>query len=313
MKFINCRTLQTEEYFGSQIPKAYAILSHRWEKDEAVYQDFEKPPEATAQKAGWIKVRKFCSLALEEGYEYAWVDTCCIDKQNLVELSEAINSMFRWYAEATVCYTYLSDVLSAGEGIAKSLWFTRGWTLQELIAPPRMKFFDKHWNPIGTRTELRAEIQARTTIDRDLLDESDSSDRKVVARLSKIPLACRMSWAQGRITTRDEDRAYSLLGIFNVNMPMLYGEGERAFIRLQEAIIKESNDMSLFAWTALPPETLGSQGSKFVAEPGYCGILAPSPDMFVFPHGVVHVGQTSQNREVRSTWVSYRGRLQVPD
>lgn len=192
------------------------------------------------------------------------VDTCCIDKSSSAELSEAINSMFAWYAYAYACYVYLSDVRDdtdrallaniAQENIrtlehdaqihatqfAKSRWWTRGWTLQELLAPIELTFYASNWTFLGTRKELASVIHRITRIDNDaLLGRKD---------LKEYSIAQRMSWAADRKTTRREDVAYSLLGLFQINMPLLYGEGQNAFRRLQQEIIRSSDDHSVFAW-----------------------------------------------------------------
>lgn len=273
MKLLNCITFRIEDFFGSSNLKPYAILSHRWEADEVTYQEVLNPEELE-QKTGWVKIREACRIALSKGYEYVWVDTCCINKQDFTELTEAINSMFKLYANAGICIAYLSDIGTGESSIKDSLWFTRGWTLQELIAPKEVEFFDGDWNFIGTRAELCNDIHMHTRIDRGVLLHETSSNGTVEGLLAEIPVARRMSWASGRTTTREEDMAYSLLGIFNINMPLLYGEGKEAFLRLQTEIIKETNDMTLFAWTSCP----ASPGQQ--SPPRYRGVLAASPKEF---------------------------------
>jgi hypothetical protein len=188
-----------------------------------------------------VPSERTCDQAVSEGYEYAWVDTCCIDKSSSAELQEAINSMFKWYQQAKICYAYLTD-LPSGSNLSKSLprcrWFTRGWCLQELIAPPEVRFFDEGWTDIGTRTSCTRLISRITRIPLGVLENSQ--------RMYDMPVARRMSWASTRHTTRVEDQAYCLLGLFDVNMPMLYGEGPKAFLRLQEEIMKRSSDLSIF-------------------------------------------------------------------
>jgi len=170
---------------------------------------------------------------------------CCIDKTSSAELSEAINSMFRWYQKASVCYAYLADVLKDTdpdkdpEEFSRSRWFTRGWTLQELVAPKNVVFYSRSWKNIGTKERLCNTISTITGIDIDTLLGED---------VTFVSVANKMSWASGRRTTRTEDMAYCLLGIFDVNMPLLYGEGKKAFLRLQEEILRSSYDHSLFAW-----------------------------------------------------------------
>ncbi|KAF6810313.1 HET domain-containing protein [Colletotrichum sojae] len=276
MKLLNCSTLKIEEFFGSLVPKSYAILSHRWEADEVTYQDVTNRPETLARRRGWAKIRETCRVALERGHDYAWVDTCCIDKTSSAELTEAINSMFKWYADAVVCFAFLSD-MGTGQPFRESLWFTRGWTLQELVAPREILFFDRDWDLVGTRAQLCDVIQERTGVsEKILLHGSDSGPgpRSIRSLLSSIPVAVRMSWAAERMTTREEDRAYSLLGLFGVNMPMLYGEGSGAFMRLQEEIMKQTADLSLFAWTDISGESTDQESNE------YRGILAISPDEF---------------------------------
>jgi hypothetical protein len=257
MRLINSSTLELEEFFG-EAPE-YAILSHRWLNEEVSLADMLNGK--AANKAGFTKIKRCCEQAVKDGFKYAWVDTCCIDKTSSAELSEAINSMYQWYAEAAVCYAFLADVdvcdVASDDSFAKSVWFLRGWTLQELIAPRDVVFYNSKWDEIGTKESLKTAISAITNIDLEMLQNADPDDFSV---------AKRMSWASGRTTTRPEDRAYSLLGLFKVNMPMLYGEGDRAFIRLQEEIMKNSDDQTLFAWTS--------------SRPTHGGLLATSPSDF---------------------------------
>ncbi|KAJ4424529.1 hypothetical protein N0V82_000853 [Gnomoniopsis sp. IMI 355080] len=170
----------------------------------------------TQEKADFRKIKKTCEVAEQRGYAYAWIDTCCIDKTSSAMLSEAINSMFHWYKESSMCFTYLedldADVLQHKESEMKDLlkqcrWFTRGWTLQELIAPEEMEFYDTAWKLRGTKRSLGPQLSEITGIQVDVLGKSDL--------LPSIPVGRKMSWAAGRKTTRVEDIAYCLLGIFD--------------------------------------------------------------------------------------------------
>lgn len=207
-----------EEFFGNGIPDRYAILSHRWEQDELSYQDLQA--RRNRDGAGFIKVQKCCKKALEDGFEWLWVDTCCIDKSSSSELSEAINAMFRWYKASARCYAYLSDVDGTEDGTGclhwasfkESAWFSRGWTLQELIAPSDVLFLDSAWREMGTRTELMADITAVTGI-----------PGPAFISLRHYSVAQIISWASMRMTSRVEDLAYCLLGLFDVGIPLLYG------------------------------------------------------------------------------------------
>ncbi|KXH56317.1 HET domain-containing protein [Colletotrichum nymphaeae SA-01] len=243
MRLLETETLTLHEFVEGQVPE-YAILSHTWGEEEVLFRDLENGP---SDKAGWIKIQSACRVAYERGYDWIWIDTCCIDKASSSELSEAINSMFRWYKEAAICLAYLSDIVYCEPGtdecettLAGSRWFTRGWTLQELLAPSSLDFYDRDWTLVGPRTDFRGVIEKKTGIESIYL----SGERG----LASASVAERMSWASERTTTRTEDVAYCLLGIFDVNMPLIYGEGIKAFQRLQEAIIRDNDDQSIFAW-----------------------------------------------------------------
>jgi hypothetical protein len=267
MWLINTSTIKLERANPDDLSSTpYAILSHTWGNEEVTFEDIiqQSPP---TQKSGYIKILKTCELAREEGISYAWVDTCCIDKRSSAELAEAINSMFMWYKQATICFAHLEDLGSDGNSFKElefCRWFTRGWTLQELIAPRELWFYDSLWQFRGTKSNMGDLISQISRIDIEVLEN--------FASLEDIPIARRMSWAANRKTTRVEDVAYCLLGIFDVNMPMMYGEGSKAFERLQEEIIKQSTDMSLFAWKA-----------KDMSQE-YRGILAQSPAEFAHCH-----------------------------
>ncbi|KAI1099806.1 HET-domain-containing protein [Jackrogersella minutella] len=283
MWLINCQSLDLEE-FVQDVP-AYAILSHTWGEKEVTFYDMRNQDKASRKaKEGYRKIQTTCRVALEHDLGYAWVDTCCIDKSSSAELSEAINSMFSWYKKAAVCFVWLYDFTSfSDETLAEVIvsfesrealeakveglygdpppltsaeidlrnkvkralgnckWFSRGWTLQELIAPSRINFYDKDWNCFGSKLQLASVLSWITGVDTSVL-KGKSLDEILIGR--------RMSWASTRTTTRVEDIAYCLLGIFDINMPLLYGEGKKAFTRLQEEIIRSSHDLSIFAWKA---------------------------------------------------------------
>jgi len=292
MRLLHTQSLRVIEFNPDSIP-SYAILSHTWGDDEITYQDMQRLEEGGAaavfgsrrvkQKKGYPKVEAAAGLAKRDGFDYIWIDTCCIDKSSSAELSEAINSMYRWYEQSSICYAFLSDVAprgreaphEAGSTFRLSRWFTRGWTLQELIAPRQVHFFCSDWTLLGSKIETDTKEKNNWGIGVNLLSSITGIDRRVLSAtitVEEISVAARMSWASLRNTTREEDIAYCLLGIFAVNMPLLYGEGKRAFLRLQEAILHETDDQSLLAWRyEAPPDPL--------AAPLH-GLLSPSPLYF---------------------------------
>jgi hypothetical protein len=232
-------------------------------------------------KKGWGKIVGCCREVRRLGMRYVWIDTCCIDQKSSSEVYESINSMFDWYRIAKLCLAYLSDVTDglntgdnddidtyidravdsartlrltssasqrrslrgSGVNFNRSQWFHRGWTLQELIAPAEVWFYQYDWQLLGLRSSLAYRISCITDIDELILQKNG------LLCLHSFSVATKMSWAAGRRTSRPEDRAYSLMGLFGINMPTLYGEGEEAaFFRLQTKIFQVFSDHSIFAW-----------------------------------------------------------------
>src|SRR6266480_822482 len=250
MRLLNTKSLELQFIVTGHVPD-YVILSHRWSAqiaEECTFEDIIKAPisnlnSPARRKQGFSKIQGACDLAARDGYHWIWIDSCCIDKSSSAELQEAINSMWNYYAESNICYVYMADVPDSEAGwdqrFHKSEWFTRGWTLQELLAPTYVEFYAEDWSPIGTKFERHKEIADITTIEPEVLIRTQEIDIFSAAE--------RLSWAAHRKVTREEDEAYSLLGLFDVNMPLLYGEGrDKAFIRLQEAIYNSTTDHSLF-------------------------------------------------------------------
>ena len=272
-------------------PVPYAILSHQWLDAEVTFEDLPDFENLRKQKnlpkeLSIRKIEGFCRVASSNYYQYVWLDTCCINQQNPVELSTAINSMYRWYKNAEVCYVYLQDYDSQDEfsDPMKSSWFERGWTLQELIAPRAVEFFDKNWKRIGYKrdNDFQDKLSRRTGISRQILSYQQG--------VGSTSIAHRMSWFKERKTTVAEDTAYCLIGLFGISMPLLYGEGmERAFRRLQEEIMRYSDDHSLFAWKD-PSPTLGR-----------CGLLARSPACFKDTGKYIHIPNRHNNSEYLMT------------
>ncbi|KAH7018309.1 heterokaryon incompatibility protein-domain-containing protein [Microdochium trichocladiopsis] len=280
MRLINTHTFQLKEFLDDAIPP-YAILSHTWEDTELVYKDMLGGPEVHDSPA-FAKIRGCCNIAREFRLDWAWIDTICIDKSSSAELSEAINSMFAWYQASQVCLAYLSDVQwnnfwqgqykkDALRLLGRSRWFTRGWTLQEILAPSEVVFLDRTWTRFGTKEGFADILESITSIRRVFL--------VFPQRLSDASVAERLSWASNRQTSRKEDMAYCLLGLLGINMPLLYGEGHRAFHRLQQELIRNVYDHTILAWGlyASPFAQLKYiVGSTREAPP----LLAPIPSAF---------------------------------
>lgn len=286
MRLLSTKNLEVVSIREDEIPP-YAILSHTWDKDEVTLQDMQGFGARLMSSASRINLRRarqglqkvldVAKLAASAGYDWIWIDTCCIDKTSSSELSEAINSMYRLYQEAETCYVYLADAklgaiepedsdLSVIQLISESRWITRGWTLQELIAPRSVSFYSKEWAFIGKSVDediLRPLAEA-TGIDIGVLSGDIATQ--------EVSVANRMRWASTRKTTRQEDMAYCLMGLFGVNMPLLYGEGGvRAFIRLQNEVLQATDDQTIFAWS-MP---LSRKGQNLAS-----GLLAESPAFF---------------------------------
>ncbi|MBE3043755.1 HET domain-containing protein [Candidatus Bathyarchaeota archaeon] len=263
MRLLNATTLRLETSNPGTEPP-YAILSHRWTDSEILFDDIENGTAHT--KRGFAKLRGCCDVALREGLTHVWIDTCCIDKSSSAELAEEINSMFRWYSRAKICYAYLHDA-TGDQDYLDSEWFDRGWTLQELIAPGTVDFYAGDWTKFGSRSILSQSLSAKTGIAKEYLHGAD---------LRGASIAERMSWAAGRKTARPEDTAYCLLGIFNIHMAPIYGEGgEKAFVRLQRELLDQSDDHSYLAWTVLP----GDQTAPATTD-SLSSLLARSPAAF---------------------------------
>ncbi|KAI1867336.1 uncharacterized protein JN550_007067 [Neoarthrinium moseri] len=280
MRLFNVCTRNFEEFFDTNTPP-YGILSHTWEKEEVSFHEVHQ--FGAVSKAGFRKIERFFDVVLKAGLTYAWVDTCCIDKTSSAELSEAINSMFKWYEKSALCFAYLSDVPgdqdpASSPAFTNSRWFKRGWTLQELLAPPQVMILGSDWSYIGNRDLLAEPISAITGIGSRYLTTREaeihyrgSSELFVydfrghlerIHRIHDATIAEKLSWAATRQTTREEDIAYCLLGLCAVNMPLLYGEGTAAFQRLQEAIIRRKFDPTLLAWNVVIEDSTGKRPLK---------------------------------------------------
>lgn len=307
----------------------YGILSHCWgdPKEEVQFKEMDAlirmggpVRKKLRQRSGYQKIHKSCEQAWKDGLAWLWVDTCCINKESSAELSEALNSMFRWYEDSARCYVFLHDLdaknipTTSNEKMFPNSsgwpkWFSRGWTLQELVAPNVVHFFNKAWQYIGDKKNHAQTISSITQIPSRILRHGLDAHRPSAAQI--------MSWAADRKTTRTEDRAYSLMGLFGVHMPMLYGEGKNAFRRLQLEIIRMANDHSIFAWDR---KDNGWSGSVLADDPSFfrdChDIINMEPDEYLAAlKGVVPDSELSAVNEesIRTYTVTNAGiRIRLP-
>jgi hypothetical protein len=251
--------------FNDDDPPPYAILSHLWTDGQEVTYG-ELVARGGRDKTGYAKIRFCGARAAQDGLEYFWVDTCCINKSTSDELSTAINSMFCYYQRASKCYVYLSDVqvpdevtdaqafrITWEDAFRRSRWFTRGWTLQELLAPPTVEFFSKDGKRLGSKISLEQEIHEITQIPIAALRGQS---------LIEFGVEERMSWAARRTTTFKEDEVYCLLGIFRVFLPLIYGEGKAyATLRLREEVQRRQEGQGIESLQDLTGASLAEHSS----------------------------------------------------
>lgn len=285
MRLVNTSALVQQEFFDLRLP-AYAVLPRTWDDGEVNLQQYVRdlsakddrqasiwayyrslPRDSTLLTPGWRKMIDSCRIASSHGLEWIWCDMCCIDNTSSSELSESINSMFHWLQKAEACYAFISDFDSASghSNLDSCRWFTRGWTYQELLAPPKVEFYDRQLRCSGDRLELAARISHTTGIPVGYLTGEP--------QITEACIAQRKFWASRRETTREGDVAYSLLGIFNVQLPLLYGEGTKAFAKLQKQIRVETRDETIFAWTVFDRRS-------YIRDPLNFSMLAESPRNF---------------------------------
>ncbi|KAH7905760.1 heterokaryon incompatibility protein-domain-containing protein [Hygrophoropsis aurantiaca] len=242
---------QTQTLYIKEVVRKYfeyAMLSHRWEDEEPMFRDIQGDIFSMTEPAGIKKVQKYCRTAEFLGFQWAWSDTCCIDKGSSADQEESIASMFLWYRNSAITIVYLSDVnSSSSDALKRSLWFTRGWTLQELLAPRFIQFYKADWTLYSGGPEVN-----HKNVDRmlDLLETATGVGKKFIINFSPgvENARARLRWAYKRKTAKEEDIAYSLMGIFDIQIPVVYGEKAKAFGRLLTEIVGRSGDITLFDW-----------------------------------------------------------------
>ncbi|KAI0854594.1 hypothetical protein F4860DRAFT_105828 [Xylaria cubensis] len=293
MRVLDTTTFELKEaaYIEDFEKDGYAILSHCWiSKTEIIYQTLPKHikelryGKRPLSSPAVDKIYGACETARKKGCKWMWIDTCCIDKSSTQETQESINSMLKWYKDARLCVTYLFDVKrnddATGEKVFCSTlkenqlakWVSRGWCVQELLAPKVVEFYDMNWEYLGERSDLSKPLSKLSGINERYLNGQDYSNACI---------AVKMSWMASRTTTRPEDIAYSLLGLLGVRMNVDYGEGASAFLRLQETVMKSSKmDESLFAWRMPNPNDEARYESAKGFDENEWGLLAASPRWF---------------------------------
>jgi hypothetical protein len=265
MRLIHTEKCEVHDFLDALSIPRYAAISYSWEADEVRHGNLRETSLAS-EKPSLQELKEFCLQAGNLSLEWLWVDTVCVNRSSSAELSEAINSTFKWFRQSEACIVYLSDVDYVDDSqeqekrIRQSRWMRRSWTLQELIASQNIHFYAANWMRIGTKESLLPLLSEVTQVDKAVLENADHLSHYSIGRI--------MSWAANREAPRVEDIAYSLLGLFGVSMPILYGEGHTAFTRLQEKIFQRTDDATLFAWQ--------SSNSNHM----YRGLFAQSPYEF---------------------------------
>ncbi|KAM0718092.1 hypothetical protein Q7P37_006424 [Cladosporium fusiforme] len=300
MRVLDTTSLDFEDFPGRP-SEPYVVLSHRWGTEEVTFKEYRKNHKQILHRAGYRKIVEFCQVARARGFRLAWLDTCCIDKRSSAELSEAINSMYDWYKHSAECYVWLEDYAGSSKRLGECGWFGRGWTLQELLAPSRVIVFTANWEVVGHKifslgsqacicheeewhgspnpnaigSHIAPELSVATGIPQEYLTTKP---------YYQASIALRMSWASGRRCSRPEDRAYSLLGLFDVNLPLLYGEGYKSFEHLQDEIMRKSDDTSILCHDGFG--ILANGPSNFSGSGGVTTGHMLSPE----PHAVTNRG-----------------------
>ncbi|KAG1726863.1 uncharacterized protein EDB91DRAFT_1350428 [Suillus paluster] len=249
------------------------MLSHRWEGTEPLLHDIKDKVVYEMTGAGsLVKLQSFCKIARKAEYHWAWVDSCCIDQHNNVEVQKSLNSMFGWYHDSALTAVYLSDVSpsSSSGALAKSAWNTRGWTVPEFLAPKVIRFYQQDWTPYLDDSSHNHKESIK--IMHELQDATGIDARTLVAFQPGMRDAReKLQWVSMRITTVPEDIAYSLFGIFGVQLPILYGENKQnALGRLLQEIVARSGDITALNWVGQPSQfnsCLPASISSYAAPP----------------------------------------------
>ncbi|KAF2736761.1 hypothetical protein EJ04DRAFT_462522, partial [Polyplosphaeria fusca] len=239
MRLLNTATSAFAEQGLPPFPFPYAVLSHTWGTQEVSYDDMLNGQFMF--KDGFKKVENFQACARDLGYDWCWMDTCCINRsRSTSEQNEAVMSMYTWFRHAGLCVVYLTDV-ERREDFTKARWFTRAWTLIELLAPENMAFYTRDWQCIGSKKELAAEITAHTNIAFDVLTYARNPRDATIGE--------KLSWASERHATNPEEEIYILISLLGVRMIRSPGEGRAmATVRMQAQILEHLEDYTILMW-----------------------------------------------------------------
>ncbi|KAK7443545.1 hypothetical protein VKT23_015718 [Stygiomarasmius scandens] len=277
-RLIDTHLLKIFEFSENTGIPPYAILSHRWIKGEEVgCEEFLQRRDGITSTSGYRKIEAACQQARNDGIRYIWIDTCCIDRGNHADVKLNITSMYAYYQNAIVCYAYLADIPGPEKSLGLSKWFERAWTLQELLAPKTVIFFDKHWQLIGDKCDLGDEIYRRTTISPAVLSSEQS--------IEDVDVLTRMSWASGRLTTKPQDRAYCLQGLLNIIIEPDYDEDSfTSFERLWRALFEAQPDLKGKLGDLLRSHRWIQKEGRSIINPASPALMSP---IHVCPHRLV--------------------------
>ena len=230
----------------------WIMFSHTWEGKEPTFWDVNLVDSVWKLDKSPLneKLRQFCQTAREDGYRWAWSDTCCIDKGTSAILSQSLTSMYSWYEEAAETLVYLADVLSSSQlgALTKSRWMTRAWTLQELLASKIIRFYDREWKPY--LNDMHTNHKESPAIKQELAHAMGVGPETITYfRPEHLGVREKLRLASTRNATVEEDIAYSLIGIFSSDITPRYGLGETALGQLLENIVARSGDVTVIAWT----------------------------------------------------------------
>jgi hypothetical protein len=295
MRLLNVASLQFRDFPDRKAVPPYAIASHRWcGEEEVTYQDVQDGSRTSFQ--GYLKIKAFAEYVTSHfpSIEWLWIDTCCINKQDRDELQRSLISMFDWYRESEICLAWLQDVERST--FVESVWWTRGWTLQELLAPRTVIFLSQTWQVVGSKGVTDAEhkyaAQAGADLEQDIAAKTGIPLRVIhdFEQSRDMSIEERLGWMNGRTTTVEEDMTYALFGILDVFMPALYGERDSRAKRRLRAAVQHASDRTkmLLGWISAPDPFEDHEAARLQHEPETGAWLLRHPAYLAWKLGLSH-------------------------